>query len=302
MNWTIGIDIGGTVIKAVAATEDGAVQQRATLATNARTDTVAVWAEHMRRLVADFERSAGSSAAGIGVCAPGLASPDARCIKYLPGKLAGLEGFDWTRALGRSVLVPVINDAHGALLGEAWVGAARGRRHAVLFTLGTGVGGAVMSDGRLLCGAIGRAGHLGHMSLDIDGQPSITGTPGALEVMFGDYTVLQRTGGRFTSTAMLVAAHQNGDAAATRVWLRSVRALACALASTINILDPEIIVLAGGITLAGDALLQPLRAELDRIEWRPGGHAVPLVLATLGEWAGAVGAAHVARQPAPLLS
>jgi glucokinase len=191
----------------------------------------------------------------------------------------------------------VLNDAHAALLGEAWVGAARGREHVVLLTLGTGVGGAIMTDGRLLRGTIGRAGHLGHACLDIDGPPSITGMPGAIEVMVGDCTLGGRSGGRFKSTKDLVAAHLVGDAGATRIWLRSVRALGCAIASYVNILDPEIVVLAGGITLAGEALLKPLRMVLDEVEWRPGGHAVPVVFAELGEWAGALGAARAALEP-----
>src|SRR5688572_4876668 len=115
--------------------------------------------------------------------------------------------------------------------------------------------------------------------------------PGAIEVMFGDCTIAQRTGGRFANTAALVAAHRAGNSDATIAWLRSVRALACALGSCINLFDPEIIVVGGGIAQAGEALFGPLALELDRIEWRPGGHRVPLVAAALGEWAGAIGAA-----------
>jgi len=115
--------------------------------------------------------------------------------------------------------------------------------------------------------------------------------PGAIEVMIGECTLAARSRGRFTSTAALVAAHRAGHTEATQVWLRSVRALAFALGSCINLFDPEIIVLGGGIAQAGEALFGPLTAELDRIEWRPGGHRVPIVPATLGEWAGAIGAA-----------
>ena len=161
-----------------------------------------------------------------------------------------------------------------------------------MLTLGTGVGGAVIVDGRLLRGAIGRAGHIGHMCLDPKGPVSITGMPGAIEVMIGDCTVADRTGGRFTNTAELVAAHRAGDSDATEIWLRSVRALACTLASCINLFDPELVVIGGGIARAGDALFDPLTTELNRIEWRPDGHRVLVVPAMLGEWAGAIGAAH----------
>ena len=149
----------------------------------------------------------------------------------------------------------------------------------------------------MLRGAIGRAGHIGHMSLDPEGVPSITGMPGALEVLFGDCTVAERSNQKFAATADLVAAYRAGDADATRVWLRSIRALACALGSCINLFDPEVIVLGGGIAQAGEALFGPLAIELDRIEWRPGGHRVPLVAAALGEWAGAIGAARNSFSP-----
>ena len=130
-----------------------------------------------------------------------------------------------------------------------------------------------------------------HLSLDPEGPVSIVGMPGAIEMMFGDCSVSARSGGRFATTTALVAAHRAGDADATRVWLKSIRALGCALGSCINLFDPEIVVLGGGIALAGDALFTPLASELARCEWRPGGRRVPVVPAMLGEWAGAIGAA-----------
>ncbi len=297
MNWTAGIDVGGTNLKAVAVADDGTVLERESRTTADGTAPAADWGHHGRAALAEFSRRRGQAPTTVGVCAPGLAAADGRSIAHLPGKLAGLAGLDWTVALGRTSAVPVLNDAHAALLGEAWVGAARGRQHVVMLTLGTGVGGAVMSDGRLLRGAIGRAGHIGHLSLDPDGPASIVGMPGAVEVMVGDGTVAARSGGRFASTTALVAAHRAGDAEATRIWLRSVRALAFALGSCINLFDPEIIVLGGGIAQAGATLFDPLATELARIEWRPGGHQVPVIPATLGEWSGAIGAAWQARQP-----
>lgn len=297
MTWSAGIDVGGTNVKLVAVSTDGAVLHRVSVASRGGDGTAAGWSQQARAAIAEFEYALHHGPASVGVCAPGLAAPDGRSIAYLPGKLAGLAGINWTAALGRTATVPVLNDAHAAILGEAWIGAARDRKHVVMLTLGTGVGGAVIVDGRLLRGAIGRAGHIGHMCLDPEGAVSITGMPGAIEVMFGDCTVADRTGGKFSSTAALVAAHRAGDADATRVWLRSVRALGCALGSCINLFDPEVIVLGGGIAQAGDALLGPLATELDRVEWRPGGHRVPVVTAALGEWAGAIGAARNSLSP-----
>lgn len=292
MTWFAGIDLGGTNLKAVAVATDGTVLHR--VSQPIRSDEageIVDFAEQARACLGDFTRMLGSAAATVGVCAPGLAASDSRSIAHLPGRLSGLVGLDWTTRLGRSETVPVLNDAHAALLGEAWLGAARGLRHVVMVTLGTGVGGAVISDGRLLRGAIGRAGHLGHLCLEPEGPSSITGMPGAIEMLIGDCTIVERSRGKYATTAALVEAFRGGDADATRVWLRSIRALACAIASYINLFDPETVLVGGGIAQAGDALFTPLARELDCIEWRPGGHRVPVVPAALGEWAGAIGAA-----------
>ena len=282
----VGIDLGGTQIKGVVISEEGEILRREVRATNADGGE---WPETIRALADELGRELPA-----GLSAPGLAARDRRSIAFLPGRLHGLEGLDWTRFLGRDALVPVTNDAHASLLGEVWLGAARGLRDAILLTLGTGVGGAILSDGKLLRGHLGRAGHLGHISLDVHGPPSIVGTPGALECAIGNYNIRERTGGRFDTTHALIAAHRRGDEFAREVWLRSIRALACAIASFVNILDPEAVIIGGGIAQAGDALFEPLREELAKIEWRPAGHAARLIPAALGEWAGAIGAAREA--------
>ncbi len=209
----------------------------------------------------------------------------------MQGRLAEVEGLDWTVFLARWKCVPVLNDAQAALLGEVWHGAAAGRRNVMMLTLGTGVGGAAMVDGRLLKGHLGRAGHLGHICMDIDGPPDIVNTPGSLEEAVGNCTIEQRTGGRFSSTLDLADAHRGGDAEATRVWSRMIRALACGIASLVNVLNPEVVVIGGGISLAGDVLFEPLEKELTKVEWRPHGQRVKIVPAKLGEYAGAYGAA-----------
>lgn len=288
--WAAGIDLGGTQLKAVAVTLAGDVLARASVPTAERAATMDDLGAAMRELLIRFASMHGAPA-GLGLCAPGIVAPDGQRIACCPVKLAGLEGFDWTAALNRETPVPMLNDAHAALLGEAWLGAARGKKHAVMLTLGTGVGGAILIDGKPWRGAIGRAGHFGHASVDLDGPPTIAGMPGGIEVMIGECTLNERTGCRYPNTAALVAAHRAGDVEATRLWQRSVEALACAIASAINVIDPEVVVVGGGIARAGEALFGPLADALDRVEWRPGGHRVPIVPAMLGEWAGAFGAA-----------
>ena len=291
MSYSIGLDLGGTNMKAVAVTTDGTVLNRVAAPTLDGLHTVSDWATSARVLIAELSPPHRGPPASVGLCMPGIVAPDGRSIRSYPGRLRGLEGFDWQTALGQSPAPTLLNDAHAALLAEAWIGAARGRNHAVLFTLGTGVGGAILADGRILRGALGRAGHVGHTTVDLDGPPSIVGMPGALETMIGECTLCARSNRHYANTHALLAACGAGDAEATRVWRRSIHALACSVASTINLLDPEVIILGGGIAQAGDALLVPLAAALDVIEWRRGGQRTPLALALLGEWAGALGAA-----------
>jgi glucokinase len=210
----------------------------------------------------------------------------------MPGRLHGLEGFAWTEFLASPKPVRVLNDAHAALLGESGIGAARGFQNVIMLTLGTGVGGAAMVDGKLLRGAIGRAGHLGHTCLDPNGSPDVCGTPGSLEFAMGNYSLKDRSGGHFQMTQELIKAYESGDARASVIWLKSVQILACAICSFVNILDPEAVIIGGGIARAGRALFDPLQKYLDPIEWRPGGARVKIVPAVLGEFAGAYGAAH----------
>lgn len=283
----LGIDLGGTSIKAVAVTPDG---KKIAEANESFIDADMEWARKTRALVQRMQREIGPAAA-IGLSAPGLAARDGRSIAVMPGRLAGLEGLDWTDYLGATRLVPVLNDAHAALLGEVWRGAARGLQNVFLLTLGTGVGGAAMVDGHLLRGAIGRAGHFGHSVIDWQGPPDSTGCPGALELAIGNKTLPERSGRRYQTTHELVAAHLAGDAEATRVWLHSVRALACGLGSLVNVLDPEAVIIGGGIARAGAALFGPLEIFLREVEWQPGGQRVKILPAQLGELAGAFGAA-----------
>jgi len=322
MNYSLGIDLGGSSIKAVAVTSEG--RRLAETQTPFEMETPLDWAQRIQHLVREMEAQQGRPAQAIGLSAPGLAAADGRSIAVMPGRLHGLEGLDWTEflhcrlqiadcelkaekqpeppaqsAIGNPqsaiIPVPVLNDAHAALLGEAWLGAARGFRNVFLLTLGTGVGGAAMVDGRLLKGALGRAGHFGHVSLNPDGPRDICGMPGSLEVLMGNCTIGQRTGGRFQTTHDLVEAHRRGDRLATEAWLKSVRALGCAVASLINVLDPEAVIIGGGIARAGAALFEPLEKIVREVEWNVGAAPVKILPAQLGELAGAYGAAWNAR-------
>ncbi|WP_266363855.1 ROK family protein [Tellurirhabdus rosea] len=283
---TIGIDLGGTRIKGVlidAAT--GEVRQKTLLPSGDEN-----WKERVAEAVQGLKALATGPVQGIGLSAPGLPTPDNSAIACMPGRLAGLEGLSWSDFLQEPV--QVINDAHAALMAEARYGAARDVRHALMLTLGTGVGGGLLLNGELYQGFYQMAGHLGHLTVDADSeQRDITGVPGSLEDAIGNATVGRRTFGRYGSTYELVEAYRQGEPIATLAWLTSVRRLAAALASLANAFSPEVMVLGGGICTADEALFKPLATFMDIFEWRPAGKKTDIRKAYFGEWAGAIGAA-----------
>lgn len=289
MSYSVGVDLGGTNIKIVAVSSAGELLEYVTCDT---ADADGSWANTIKENLHRIQQDRKATPCHVGIAAPGLAASDGRSIVHMKGRLNGLEGFVWTNFLEMPARVSVLNDAHAALLGELWQGSAKGYRNVILLTLGTGVGGAVLADGRLLKGQIGRAGHLGHVTVNADGAPDIVNTPGSLEQMIGNYNLRERSKGRFDSTRKLVEAHLAGDKDASDIWLRSVFHLGAAIASFINAFDPEIVIVGGGIAQAGAALFDPLANYLDKFEWRPMGHRVPVISAELGEKAGAIGAAY----------
>lgn len=294
MEYLLGIDLGGSSVKAAVLSLEG--RRILTRRADFEAEAPFEWGRCVRSMVTEVESSLGHPARSVGLAAPGLVSPSGRCIWHMPGRLRGLENLDWTDYLKRSHSVWVMNDAQAALAGEAWLGAVRNARNILFLTLGTGVGGAAMVDGRILRGAVGRAGHAGHICLNPDGAPDICRTPGSLELAVGDCAVPQRSGGRFKTTQALLDAARNGDSTAASIWSESVRNLACGLVSLSNVLDPETIVIGGGIARAGGDLFKPLQKFMDELEWIVPGHRVSIQPARLGEMAGACGAAITAFQ------
>lgn len=291
---SIGIDIGGTRIKGVLLrAETGEVLHRVISPTKDGQD--GQWKTVVADTFHQLKTAARGTVSGVGLSAPGLPTPDNGAIACMPGRLPGLEGLVWSEFLGEPVRV--LNDAHAALMAEARYGAARNVRHALMLTLGTGVGGGLLLDGKLYQGHYQMAGHLGHISVDTNSnQLGITGTPANLEDAIGNATVSRRSYGRYSMTSELVDAYRQHEPLATLVWLTSIRQLAVTLAGLANAFSPEVIVLGGGITQAGDALFGPLEMYLDLFEWRPAGKKTTLCKAHFEDWAGAIGAAGFAVQ------
>jgi glucokinase len=255
-------------------------------------------------------RGPGASAAGIGVGVPGLVDDDGvlRFAPNLPGVTDLPVAAPLTTRLG-GLPVVVENDASCAGWGEREAGAGVGRDHVLLVTLGTGIGGGIVLDGRLFRGRHGFAGEIGHMVVDPHGPPCPCGQRGCWE-RFASGSGLGRiareaaVGGRAARIVALAggdpelvkgehvtAAAGEGDAEAVAVMASFGWWVALGLANLANAFDPECFVLGGGLVEAGDVLLAPVRSAfaelLEGAEHRP---AVDILPAALGERAGAIGA------------
>ncbi len=250
----------------------------------------AQWKQAMQTMIAAVQQRYPEQELAIGIAAPGIPDTAYTMIKYMPGRLQGLEELVWAEFLNVSRL-PVLNDAMAALLAESRLGAAKDAQNAVLLTLGTGVGGGLLINGKPYGGTHQWAGHIGHTVADSGGFPDITRMPGSIEEAIGNASLPRRSMGRYHSTHDLVADYERGNAFASFLWLTSVQNLACTLASLVNLISPEVIVLGGGITRAGNALYDPLASFMDVYEWRPGDQRTPVRQAQFDDYAGAVGAA-----------
>lgn len=286
-----GLDVGGTNIKAVAARPTGEIVARR----HEPTPRGCSVKQAVRTCIARLAEVAGHPEA-IGIAVPGLVGLDRLTLANLPRADQDLVGVNWQSYLQFHQPIPLINDAQAALLGEQWLGAACGFDHVMMLTLGTGVGCAVICDGRLLRGWLGRAGTIAHTSLNPFGPQSAYGCPGAFEEYVCNGSLSERTGGRFESTLDLLRAVDEGDQQATEVWARSIQALAAGVNSAINMLDPQRVIIGGGMAQAGERLFVPLQRWLDRFEWRAlPNHKVEIALAKLGDDAGPIGAVRLAQ-------
>jgi glucokinase len=287
MNAYIGIDLGGTRIKGVAIDAAGNVLHQSYTPTNDGEGEV--WKVAIAQTVNDLKQKLNAENIAVGISAPGLPNKENTAIGFMPGRLEGLENFIWQDYLKCPAYV--LNDGVAALVAEAKTGAAKNSTNAIMVTLGTGVGGALLIHGKAFQGSFNKAGHIGHTVIDSDADVDVTGMPGSLEECIGNCSIEKRTNGKFDSTHELLKAHRNGDTFAKDVWLTSVKKLAIGLASASNLISPDTIVVGGGIAEANDDLFIPLHKWFDVFEWQPGGIRPQIVKAVHGDLAGAIGAA-----------
>jgi len=299
--FVVGLDLGGTRIKARLLDDAGTIYERLDLPTQADRGPV-----HVIRGLADAAAQVCdradvdvSTIAGIGVGSPGpldaVTGVVTRSVNLPNWHDVPLRD-ELSRRTGRPV--SVLNDANAACFGEFWVGAGRGVQDLVMFTVGTGLGGGVISQGSLLTGRFGQAGELGHIIVEPGGPRCGCGQHGCLEVFAAESHMIRRAvrEGIWPDAAEhgvrnLLDAADAGEECAERIWKDCCEALATVAVSLQHVLNPALILLGGGVSGAGDRLLKPVREARDRLVWSMADDAPNIRLATLGNDAGAIGAA-----------
>ncbi len=306
----LGIDIGGTNIKAGLVTEDGSL-----VASGSRQwsggdpdEAVAVATD----LAGGLSAPGAGRPVACGVGCAGLVLRETGVVLRSPN-LPTWNSVPLRRLIETSIGLPAIveNDVNAAAYAEYLLGAARGTTSAVVIALGTGVGGGIVIGGRLYRGGHGFAGEFGHATIDIDGGDCVCGGSGCLETLVNAGSIVGRAVSAIhageESTLRSLAAERSltakdvGDAAngGDRVALAAVeaagRAFGAGLANVVQVLDPDVIVVGGGVAAVGEVLLGPARAEMAARTCGREGHEPRLVPAEMGELAGATGAALLAR-------
>jgi glucokinase len=294
-NRVIGVDLGGTKILAGIVGRDGTVEARQERPTplDSQASLLAALEESVEAVLED-----DVAAVGFGIPST-IDQRSGRAVHSVNIPLADVDFRDHMSArFGRPCGLD--NDANAAAIAEWQIGAGRGTKYLVMLTLGTGVGGGLILDGRPFRGSVGAGAELGHMVLEHDGRPCQGNCDGRghLEAYLTGEAAERDAEAAFGEAAdsrILITRAREGDAAALEVLRESGRRLGSALGSFVNVFDPEVIVIGGGFgAAAGDLLLEPAREVMRREARPPGRDSVRVVLAELGTDAGLIGAGFVA--------
>jgi glucokinase len=314
--YIVGVDLGGTKIMVGALSEDGkqhygmrSIPTHSEQGSDVVVDRIVGAIEGVILDTIAETNAARKDFVGIGMGAPGPLDRDRGIVVVAPN--LGWRDFPLRDLVSSRLGLPVTldNDANCATVGEWWQGAARGGRTVVGFTIGTGIGGGVIIDGSLFHGASDVAGEVGHTTIELNGRYCKCGNYGCLEAYASGPAIATRArevlvreesasvvpsmvGGQLdliTAQTVYDAAKQ-GDAVAQEIVRDTARYLGAGIASLLNILNPDIVVVAGGVTAAGDTLFVPLRAEVRRRAFRPAVEAARILPAELPGTAGVVGA------------
>ncbi|MGH7602414.1 MAG: ROK family protein [Gemmatimonadaceae bacterium] len=314
--YIVGVDLGGTNIVAGAMPVDGsreiAMQTRPTLAEGGAGSVVERIAAMIEKVISETMAETGAQRGdflGVGIGSPGPLDRENGIVIITPN--LGWKNFPLRDEISSRVHLEATldNDANCATLGEFWCGAAVGGRNVVGMTLGTGIGGGLILEGKLYHGASDVAGEIGHTTIDLNGRRCKCGNYGCLEAyasgpaiaerakeaVLGDETesiLLSLVGGdlKKISAQTVYEAAKRGDTLATEVVRETGRILGAGVSNLLNIFNPDVVVMAGGVTQAGDELFKPLRAEVKRRAFKPAVEACRIVAGALPLSAGVVGA------------
>lgn len=302
-NLALGIDIGGTNTVFAFLTPQGRLAQRKVMPTQAREGGQRLMARICQQAVSVLA-SAPGPVVGIGVGSAGQIDPERGVCLFANQNLPGWTGMPIKERLERATGLHAIvgNDANVAALAEQRYGAGRGVDHLVCITIGTGIGSGVISHGQMLTGHRGVAGEIGHMIVQAGGDQCVCGLRGCLEAYTSATSIVRRTRerlARYPSSQLaqiepltakaIFAAAADGDELAETILSETTRYLAIGLSSVINILDPELILVGGGVSLAGEPFLARIRQHLE--SWSVTRGRTKLRLCALGDDAGVIGAA-----------
>ncbi|AEW93181.1 transcriptional regulator [Streptantibioticus cattleyicolor NRRL 8057 = DSM 46488] len=299
----MALDIGGTKIAGALVDSDGTLVTRALRPTPATEDAGTVMGaveEVLAELAADPRRGL-VTAVGIGSAGP----VDASAGTVSPVNVPGWRGFPLVDAVRKATGgLPVVLTGDGVAIAAAehWQGAARGYRNALCMVVSTGVGGGFVLGGALHPGPTGNAGHIGHISVDLDGDPCPCGARGCVERIASGPNIARRAleggwrpkEGQEPTAAAVAEAARAGDPVARASFDRAAQALAAGIAAAATLVEIEVAVVGGGVAGAGPVLFDPLRAHLRRYATLSFASAVTVLPAHLGTDAGLVGAAAAA--------
>ncbi|MGH7739237.1 MAG: ROK family protein [bacterium] len=306
MKTVMGVDLGGTNIVSAVVDEKGEVLGRDKRSTEARLGARGVMNRIVDSLRAASENSGRpwKSHLRVGIGSPGPLDPKKGIVIYTPN--LGWKNVHLTDYLSRQTGKRVFleNDANLAALGETWIGAGRGERFVLCVTLGTGVGGGFIIDGKIYEGAWGVSNHIGHVVVDPMGPKAPYGNRGILEqyvsatgiVRLADLAGLKPRSGEKKEAYTFQKMAKSGNSKARKVYDQAGTMLGVGLTSAIHLLNPGMIIFAGGVSAAGELLWKPMRRELTKRCFASHLKGLKFKKAQLGDNMGVVGAARLAWQ------
>ncbi|KRF29635.1 ROK family glucokinase [Phycicoccus sp. Soil802] len=315
----VGIDIGGTKVAGGVVDPDGVVVARARRDTPHRSTNPSVVEDTIVDVVAELIDGAGDDVVAVGIGAAGFVAADRATVVFAPHLSWRDEPLEAN--LQRRVPVPISvdNDANAAAWAEWRFGAAQGDSHVVMVNLGTGIGGAMILDGQIMRGRYGIAGEFGHMQVVPGGQRCECGNKGCWEQYASGNALVREARAMMTAGSpmatdllnlvggdpssltgpMITEAARDGDATATELLGEIGQWLGIGIANLAAALDPGVFVIGGGVSAAGDLLLEPARTTFRRhLTGRGYRPEARIVAAALGNEAGLIGAADLARRDA----